>query len=77
MLKLVDVGNGIVKLEGVAEDVLTVLVMQSIADQWQPPKKFNKAMSKCRYSDKYKALRKPTCGCDECEYKWILKGGKK
>ena len=26
--------------------------------------------AKCSYADKYKAMRKPTCGCLECERKW-------
>jgi hypothetical protein len=25
---------------------------------------------KCGYADKYKATRKPTCGCKVCETKW-------
>lgn len=25
---------------------------------------------KCGYADKYKAVRKPTCGCRVCNDKW-------
>jgi hypothetical protein len=28
---------------------------------------------KCSYADKYKAIRKPTCGCNTCNIKWNLK----
>ena len=28
------------------------------------------AAKACRYAGKYKAKRKPTCGCKECEDKW-------
>lgn len=28
---------------------------------------------KCSYADKYKAIRKPTCGCKVCEDKWNAK----
>lgn len=31
---------------------------------------------KCSYADKYKAIRKPTCGCKSCEQKWWQKQGK-
>ena len=31
-----------------------------------------KPMLKCRYADKYKAIRAPTCGCDLCELKWTI-----
>ena len=30
-------------------------------------------MKKCSYADKYKATRRPTCGCDACDLKWALK----
>jgi hypothetical protein len=29
-------------------------------------------MDKCSYADKYKAERKPTCGCFVCETKWTI-----
>ena len=25
---------------------------------------------KCRYADKYKAIRPPKCGCEACKKKW-------
>ena len=28
--------------------------------------------TKCDYADKYKGIRKPTCGCEVCELKWEL-----
>ena len=27
-------------------------------------------MTKCKYSDKYKAIKKPRCGCETCLKKW-------
>jgi len=27
-------------------------------------------MEKCRHADEYKAIRKPTCGCETCKCKW-------
>jgi hypothetical protein len=32
----------------------------------------NKPMTKCRYADKYKAVKAPTCGCDMCRLKWEI-----
>jgi hypothetical protein len=36
-------------------------------------------IEKCNYADKYKAIRKPTCGCDFCADMWAkaveAKGG--
>lgn len=29
---------------------------------------------KCSYADKYKAIRKPTCGCRACNEKWNERG---
>jgi len=29
--------------------------------------------SKCSYADKYMAIRKPICGCKECNIKWMNK----
>ena len=29
-----------------------------------------KNMTKCKYADKYKAKREPTCGCDYCLLFW-------
>lgn len=29
--------------------------------------------TKCRYADKYKATRAPTCGCKVCLSKWAAK----
>lgn len=29
-------------------------------------------MTKCKYADRYKGLRAPTCGCDVCEKRWYL-----
>lgn len=26
--------------------------------------------TKCAYADKYKSVRKPTCGCKACNEKW-------
>lgn len=34
-------------------------------------------MTKCSYADKYKAQRKPTCGCDVCRIKWESKWTKR
>lgn len=28
--------------------------------------------TKCRYADRYKATRPPTCGCDICRIKFAL-----
>ena len=27
---------------------------------------------KCSYADKYKAIKKPTCGCEVCMLKWEI-----
>ena len=35
-------------------------------------KKPTKPMTKCRYADRYKATKPPTCGCDLCAIKWRL-----
>jgi len=32
---------------------------------------------KCGDADKYKAISKPTCGCEICELKWQLKKAQK
>ena len=29
-----------------------------------------KMKERCSYADKYKAIRKPTCGCKVCNKKW-------
>ncbi len=52
--------------------MLEDVVIPSLLHQWRPPDKMDKPVKKCRYADKYKALRRPTCGCDTCENKWMM-----
>lgn len=28
-------------------------------------------MEHCKHADAYRAIRKPTCGCDECKRKYV------
>lgn len=36
-----------------------------------------KQMTKCRYANKYKAIKAPKCGCDYCILKWEKKQAEK